>query len=164
MNGEKTEVHICEHCAQEKSEMFMFSGNAGFSINNLLAGLLNIEPTINEAKANTFVNNEVIQCEKCKMTFQQFAKVGRFGCSNCYRTFNEQLNPILKRLHSGNTAHIGKIPKRAGGQIHIRKEIDELKLKLKEQIANEEFEQAALIRDEIRALEKKVSEHREGEM
>ncbi|MBE4906638.1 UvrB/UvrC motif-containing protein [Bacillus luteolus] len=160
VNGEKTEVHICEHCAQEKSEMFMFSGN-GFSINNLLAGLLNIEPSISETKP--FINNEITQCPRCNMTFQQFAKVGRFGCSECYKAFNKHLTPILKRLHSGNTAHIGKIPKRAGGKIHIRKEIEELKQSLQEQIVNEEFEQAALLRDQIRALEKKVSEHREGE-
>src|SRR5690606_40848263 len=44
INGEKTEVHVCEHCAHEKSEMFMFPGTSGFSIDNLLAGLLQFEP------------------------------------------------------------------------------------------------------------------------
>lgn len=162
INGDKTEVHICEHCAQEKGEMFMFSGSTGFSIDNLLAGLLNIEP-IKSTKPNAFQQNEVLQCESCKMTFQQFAKVGRFGCSNCYHTFDKHLNPILKRLHSGNTNHIGKIPRRIGGTIHIRKEIDQLKQKLKEYISLEEFEKAAEVRDQIRSLEKGLSGQREGE-
>ncbi|MCH1626131.1 UvrB/UvrC motif-containing protein [Ferdinandcohnia quinoae] len=162
INGDKTEVHICEHCAQEKGEMFMFPGSAGFSIDNLLAGLLNIEP-IKGAKPNAFQQNEVLQCESCKMTFPQFAKVGRFGCSNCYQTFEKHLNPILKRLHSGNTNHTGKIPKRIGGTIHIRKEIDQLKQKLKEYISLEEFEKAAEVRDQVRSLEKSLSGHREGE-
>ena len=30
INGEKTEVHLCEKCAQEKGEMFMFNGGIGF--------------------------------------------------------------------------------------------------------------------------------------
>lgn len=107
INGEKTEVHICEHCAQEKSEMFMFPGTSGFSIDNLLAGLLQFEP-LTGSQQHAFQKNEVLQCENCKMTFQQFAKVGRFGCSQCYPTFEKQLTPILKRLHSGNTHHTGK--------------------------------------------------------
>jgi len=45
INGEKTEVHLCEKCAQEKGEMFIFNGESGFAFNNLLAGLLNIDPT-----------------------------------------------------------------------------------------------------------------------
>ncbi|MFS0865319.1 UvrB/UvrC motif-containing protein [Fredinandcohnia sp. 179-A 10B2 NHS] len=163
VNGEKTEVHLCEHCAQEKSEMFMFSGTSGFSIDNLLAGLLHIEP-LKGTKTNAFQQNEILQCENCKMTFPQFAKVGRFGCSNCYSTFEKQLTPILKRLHSGNTSHTGKIPKRIGGTFHIRKEIEQLKQKLKEYISQEEFEKAAETRDQVRALEKRVSGHGEGEV
>ncbi|MFC4323870.1 UvrB/UvrC motif-containing protein [Litchfieldia salsa] len=163
VNGDKTEVHICEHCAQDKGEMLMFSGNNGFSIHNLLAGLLNIEPQVSEPTKDAFQKNEVLQCEKCKMTFQQFAKVGRFGCSNCYKTFGDHLNPILKRVHSGNTTHNGKIPKRIGGSIHTRKQISELKAKLQEYISLEEFEKAAEIRDQVRALERNIGEHREGD-
>ncbi|WP_078543175.1 UvrB/UvrC motif-containing protein [Litchfieldia alkalitelluris] len=163
VNGDKTEVHICEHCAHEKSEMFMFSGNNGFSIHNLLAGLLNIEPAMAEPSKDTaFQKSEVIQCEKCKMTFSQFAKVGRFGCSNCYKTFGNQLNPILKRVHSGNTTHNGKIPKRIGGSIHLRKQISELKGSLQEFISLEEFEKAAEVRDQVRELERLLDENREG--
>ncbi|MCA1032731.1 UvrB/UvrC motif-containing protein [Bacillus timonensis] len=163
LNGEKTEIHICEHCAQEKGEMFMFPSSAGFSLSNLLAGLLNVEPMKGKSTENPFSNKEVVQCERCKMTFQQFAKVGRFGCSNCYKTFSNQLNPVLKRLHSGNTTHSGKIPKRIGGNIHLRKQIKLLKQNLKELISEEEFEKAAKIRDQIRSIEKNLSELGEGE-
>jgi len=161
INGDKTEVHICEHCAQDKSEMMMFSGNSGFSINNLLAGLLNIDPTKAEANQHTFPKNDILQCSKCKMTYQQFAKVGRFGCSNCYKTFGDQLNPILKRVHSGNTHHSGKIPKRIGGSIHLRKKVGELKQQLQKFILSEEFEKAAEVRDQIRELEKNLGGPRE---
>lgn len=107
----KTEVMICEKCAQEKGEMFMDAGGPGFSINNLLAGLLNMESNIQQTKANAFPKTEERRCPHCHRSYKEFVHIGKFGCAECYKTFNEQLNPILKRVHSGNTAHIGKIPK-----------------------------------------------------
>lgn len=162
INGEKAEFHLCEKCAQEKGEMFLIGGASGFSINNLLAGLLNMDYHFQQKKEDPFSPKEVLQCNQCSMTFQQFIKVGRFGCAKCYSTFRDQLKPILSRLHSGNGSHNGKIPKRIGGNIHIQKSIAELKHKLKTLILNEEFEKAAEIRDQVRALERKLNEAAEG--
>jgi protein arginine kinase activator len=162
INGEKTEIHLCEICAHEKGEIFLLNGAPGFSIHNLLAGLLNIEPKYPLSQQDAFKPQEVLQCKECSMTFPQFVKVGRFGCANCYETFRDHLNPILKRVHSGNTEHYGKIPKRIGGSFHIRKSVEELKETLKVLIAQEEFEKAAEVRDEIRSLESKMTEHLEG--
>lgn len=156
INGEKTEVNLCEKCAQEKGEMFMFTGGSGFTFNNLLAGLLNIDPTVQKQNQSTFHQEEVLQCNRCSMTFPQFIKVGRFGCAHCYETFKEQLPPVLRRLHSGNGTHSGKIPKRIGGGIQLKKQVENLKNELKELIQQEEFEKAANIRDEIRSLEKEI--------
>jgi protein arginine kinase activator len=158
VNGEKTEVHLCEHCAHDKGEMLMFDGSPGFSVNNLLAGLLNITPGLQQAQEAEFPKREVLQCDKCKMTFPQFVKVGRFGCSNCYETFEDHLNPILKRVHSGNIEHHGKVPERMGGTIHVKRKIANLRAELQQLINQEEFEKAAEIRDEIRSLEKKASD------
>lgn len=162
INGEKTEVHFCEKCAQEKGEMFMFTGGSGFTFNNLLAGLLNIDSTFQQPSQSAFRQEEVLQCEGCSMTFPQFVKLGRFGCAQCYDTFKDQLKPVLRRLHSGNWVHNGKIPKRIGGGIHLRKKIEELKSELRDSISNEEFEKAAEIRDEIRSLEKELIDSQEG--
>jgi protein arginine kinase activator len=156
VNGEKTEVHLCEQCAQDKGDKFMFDSSPGFSVNNLLAGLLNISPALKQAKTSEIPQQEILQCEKCNMTFQQFINVGRFGCSHCYETFQSQLDPILKRVHSGNVEHHGKVPERMGGAIHLKKRILKLRTDLQALIENEEFEQAAKIRDEIRSLEKEV--------
>ncbi|PLR77929.1 hypothetical protein CU633_08495 [Bacillus sp. V3-13] len=162
VNGEKTEVHLCEKCAQEKGDMFMFNSGSGFSINNLLAGLLNVEPAFPQSTKPQYDQDDIVQCENCKMTFPQFAKVGRFGCANCYDTFKEQLKPILRRLHSGNWSHNGKIPKRIGGSIQLRRKLDSLKQNLQELISKEEFEKAAQVRDEIRLVEKSMNEANKG--
>lgn len=162
INGEKTEIDLCEKCAQEKGEMFMVNGAPGFTFHNLLAGLLNFNSSFQPTQEDAFHQEEVLQCESCSMTFPQFVNLGRFGCSHCYETFKGQLKPILRRLHSGNCTHNGKIPKRVGGNIHLRKNIEGLKLRLKELITEEEFEKAAEIRDEIRSLEKRLEHGLEG--
>ncbi|MFS0784177.1 UvrB/UvrC motif-containing protein [Bacillus sp. 1P06AnD] len=164
INGEKKEVYLCDQCSQEKSEMFMLSGNPYFSLNSLLAGLLNIEPAYPNAQQNAFANSvDDIRCDHCQMSYKEFARIGRFGCSHCYTSFEKQLEPILKRLHGGNSTHVGKIPERIGGGISLRKRINHLKADLQESIQKEEFEKAAVIRDEIRALEKENGDSKEGE-
>lgn len=53
VNGEKTEVHICDKCAQNNSSIFIDSSK-GFSINNLLAGLLNMDSSVSASKQDVF--------------------------------------------------------------------------------------------------------------
>jgi protein arginine kinase activator len=153
VNGEKTEFHICEACAREKGEMIPGTPN-GFSIHNLLSGLLAFDPS---AAKDLGVKTIPLRCEQCGLTYAQFSKLGRFGCSSCYTHFSERLDPLIKRVH-GNTGHVGKVPKRTGGLIQYKREIELLKKELLYSIEHEEFEYAATVRDQIRELEKKLIE------
>ena len=91
-----------------------------------------------------------------------------FGCENCYKVFANKLDIVLKKLH-GNNRHVGKKliltpEKRVVTTRKKRKnKIDELKEKLQECIKNEEYEKAAIIRDEIKKLEAKENEIGRGE-
>lgn len=155
VNGEKSEFRICEHCAREKGESIQGTAN-GFSIHNLLSGLLDFD----QAGSASVLGKkpiQALQCERCGLTYSQFSKVGRFGCSDCYQQFSERLDPLFRRVH-GTTVHAGKIPKRSGGRIQYKREIGQLKTKLQQLIEQEEFEQAAELRDQIRELEKKISD------
>lgn len=150
VNGEKTEFHFCESCAREKGELIPGTAN-GFSIHNLLSGLLDFDPhNASAAKSQT-----ALRCEHCGLTYTQFSKIGRFGCSDCYRQFSDRLDPLFKRVH-GNVVHTGKIPKRVGGRLQYKKEIELLKKELQQRIEKEEFEQAAKVRDRIRELERSM--------
>ncbi|GGE21212.1 protein-arginine kinase activator protein [Marinithermofilum abyssi] len=155
INGEKTEFHLCEVCAQEKGEQ-MPGAEGGFSIHHLLSGLLNFDSHPQAGgQEQTGVKQETLRCPTCGLTYSQFSKIGRFGCSDCYQAFRERLGPLFRRVH-GHTAHRGKVPQRTGGQLKIQREIERLKSELNQRVANEEFEEAARLRDRIRALREKL--------
>ncbi|UCZ53342.1 UvrB/UvrC motif-containing protein [Bacillus shivajii] len=160
INGKKTEFHICDQCAKEKGDYI--PGSNSYSIHQLLSGLLDFEQPMTSSDSSISKNGHELSCKVCKMTYPQFAEIGRFGCAECYKTFGEKLTPIFKRIHSGNAVHGGKIPKRLGEDLHIHKEIEQLKSQMQGLIQKEEFEKAAEVRDQIRSLEKSLDEKKEG--
>lgn len=150
VNGQMTEFHLCESCAKEKGDFFTDHGS--FSIHQLLSSLMNMD---NLGVPNA-QGRQLIRCEHCGMTQQQFSKGGRFGCSQCYHYFRDYLDPLFRRIH-GSTTHAGKVPQKAGGHLRIKKQVEELKRQLQVYIQREEFEKAAEIRDRIRSLEKELN-------
>ncbi|WP_431188266.1 UvrB/UvrC motif-containing protein [Clostridiisalibacter paucivorans] len=148
INGKKTEVHLCDECAKKNKEI---NFNSPFSIHQFLAGLL--EGTQEEPFELNYLNE--IKCANCGMTFDRFKQIGKFGCPKCYHSFRDKSIPLIKGIH-GHDRHIGKVPKRAGDNIRIKKDIERLKLKLDDAIEREAFEQAAEIRDKIKMLESQL--------
>lgn len=163
-NGQKTAIHLCEQCAEQNGYTSFFpSSQSSFSFHDLLAGLLHGEQSMFEKQEDGYSDTQVLRCPTCNMTYQHFLNAGRFGCPSCFTTFEDPLQPLLKRLHGGHTQHCGKIPQRTGGNIYLKQELDELKHKLKHCVQKEEFEEAAQVRDQIRSIENQLSDHREEE-
>lgn len=154
INNQKTEKHLCEVCAQESGNELGLLFEPNFSFHNLLAGLLEGEAGIKKGALNSPAVDLKGKCPSCGLTFTDFRQIGRLGCSDCYAGFGSSLDPLLRRIH-GSTAHTGKVPKRAGGRIRVKKEIELLRKKLQEAVQREAYEEAAKIRDEIRAKERK---------
>lgn len=150
VNGEKTELHLCEQCAREKGEI-QFSIEPDFSIHQLLAGLLNYGGA-GETGLEPGLERQVV-CGVCGSTYEEFTRTGRLGCSHCYEEFEEQLEPVIRRVHGANT-HTGKAPQRAAKALRAKREVAALRSQLQAAVAREDFETAARLRDQIRALEK----------
>jgi protein arginine kinase activator len=149
INSQKIEGHFCEQCAQEISG-FQFNYEVHGIFNKFLTGLLGNE-------LNTQLNHQVHQqrCSKCELPFNLFMKNGKIGCSNCYNDFKEEMLDLLRRIHGSNN-HIGKIPKRAGVDIKLEREISQYRNEMQIAIKSEEFERAAELRDKIKSLEQKI--------
>lgn len=143
-NEKLTEFHLCKECAQKKEAFSMF---VPLSINDILASFLSIEKP-----AQSTDKKELTKCNTCGFDYNEFRKIGRLGCGDCYKSFRDQLLPLIKRVQGG-TSHTGKVTKRSGSNIRAQKRIEQLRTKLKRAIELEAYEEAAEIRDEIRKAE-----------
>ena len=148
MNGEKVDKQLCEHCAQKYGEL-VFTNSNNFSVNDFLHSLFS-----NNSPASQQQQSRV--CENCGMSYNDFTAGGKLGCSECYKCFDKKLVPLLRRIH-GSAEHSGKVPKRSGGKIELRKKIKEIRKELEAHILAEEYEMAAKLRDEIRTIEAQIA-------
>ncbi|HZJ84521.1 MAG TPA: UvrB/UvrC motif-containing protein [Syntrophomonadaceae bacterium] len=151
IQGEISEIHLCEECAAKKGAL-LFDVDNKFSIPNLLSNFFGYNYNI--AGSKTPSSSPV--CPNCNMKFSDIRRTGKLGCSECYTAFEQVLEPSLRRIH-GNSRHIGRIPLRGGGNVLLKRKINELKDKLQKAVVNEEYETAAEIRDEIKKLEKDLA-------
>ena len=147
INGDRVESNLCPACmAQHQKQL------PGIDFSNL-AGILNsiLEGRGAEESERQDAQFEDCVCEQCGMTYLEFQKCGMLGCANCYQAFRTPMTALLQRVH-GNTQHAGRVPGGVRSGTSIRMNIDRLREKLQKAVADEEYEQAAKLRDAIRAL------------
>ena len=97
------------------------------------------------------------RCPECGTTYEEFRKLGRFGCPTCYEAFAPHLVRLFKRIH-GAQAHTGKGPARQAQPQEIGEDLSQLKKKLREAVAEEAYERAAALRDRISSIDAKECE------
>lgn len=145
-NGVVREYNLCQNCAKE-------SGYTTSS--NPLAGML---ASMFGEFLNTGIPSNQVKCPVCSATFSDIAKSGKVGCAECYKTFESDLMPYLKRVHS-STKHVGVVPNKAPIMVVKKEEtIESLRMELNKLINEERYEDAAVIRDKIKELEGKTNE------
>ena len=131
-------VDLCEDCAKQKG----VKSDASFSLADLLLGA-------SQEIAQSAGGVEV-RCPGCGFTQADFKKAGRLGCAQCYATFAEGLESLLKSMHKG-IKHIGKVPVALRQGRDLSERLKHLQKKLDRAVTAEDFEQAAGLRDEIKA-------------
>ena len=145
-NGlEKSERFLCEQCANASFENDFSYPDDSFNIHQLLKSLSQ-QQSIQQKR-------RLKKCETCGSTLETIVQNGKFGCPDCYSTFEGQVPSIVTRVQAHQTEHVGRVPKKAQSHLKVKKQIDKLKGRLSELVETQEFEEAAVIRDEIRALE-----------
>jgi len=123
------ELNICEKCAREKG--------------------VDIKGREDSVVVKTGM------CPSCGLTFSDFKESRRFGCVECYKTFEEQLKAFLREIQLGIT-HKGKEPLRNSKVILMKKEILEMKKELENYVEDEKFEEAVKLRDKIESRKEEL--------
>ena len=141
-NDQVVEIHICQNCAQAKTEEV----GGQLNISYFLGGLSGISKPQDESKE--------IKCPFCGLSFSGFQKKGRLGCGQCYKVFRVQIIPLIKKIHS-SARHVGKTPLKESKKTISGNTLEEFKKSLIRAIQLEEYEEAARIRDKIKELEEK---------
>jgi protein arginine kinase activator len=147
VNNKLKKMDLCEDCAKQKN----IGINVQFSVADILKGLTEPQAEKKEEPSKT--------CPLCGLTFSAFRKTGKLGCGECYEAFSEELIPIIGDIHK-NTLHVGGRPAVARGvkslTSKMRDQINTLSGELETAIKNENYEQAAILRDKIKALQGKI--------
>lgn len=156
INGSSRSYSLCSDCAdemQESGELTLHKGFFGTSsigslTDGLFGGLFTIPDTVRTSRK---------LCPLCHASLESLKRSGRVGCPRCYDTFADELRGSIRAIH-GAVKHVGKSPKKREAaqapQAETNTHLDTLKVELKAAIAEENFEKAAALRDEIRAIEK----------
>lgn len=181
INGEKTEMFLCENCAEE------------IGIDNIDITIpMDFSSFISEFFDN-FGEQELLsalteskheKCNNCGLSYDEFVKTGKLGCIDCYDVFRDRIDLITKNIQ-GSSEHKGKRVGKSGSEITSNKlekfygedndknvnstqkisnqdvkekineneQIEILKMKLKKAVKEENYEDAAKIRDEIKKLQ-----------
>lgn len=143
VEGKMQKVNLCDSCSKAKD----VDDPTGFALADLLHGLGAAEQ-IERSPAT-------VKCPVCGFTQADFKKTGRLGCSACYDTFAEGLMSMLGNMHKG-TEHTGKVPAGLRAERALGNRIRGLKSDLERAVADEHYEEAASLRDEIRQIEEEV--------
>ncbi len=143
INGETTTRNLCRECVKKYQQ--------GGDISSLLAAILS---SMYKAKASGGKT-----CPQCGMTLEEFNSGGMFGCSECYRAFREELDPMLNRIQ-GRVQHAGRRPYMDPAAQAKAEKMNRIRRAMEAAVSEEAFEEAARLRDELKTLAESV--HAEG--
>ena len=176
INGVKKQMNLCESCARKLGIGDMSFKMPSIDFSNFLGGMFddNMADFI-----PSLIKPETLLCDKCGSSYEDFIDSGKFGCDECYNTFSSQIDALLKNIHGVNR-HVGrngrilekgedtqkqekteenkktiKNKKQVNSPTEIQNssEVEKLRERLKQEIKEERYEDAAKTRDEIKKLE-----------
>jgi protein arginine kinase activator len=138
VGGQRREFHLCLSCAQEAG-LIPPESPPNLALDKVVQSLVldHVGELVGEL-AN-------LACPECGTQFMTFRATGRLGCPNDYVVFAQGLLPVIQRVH-GATRHVGKVARsrpEAGRRLQLRS-------RLREAIAREDYETAARLRDQLR--------------
>ncbi len=141
VEAQVTQLHLCEKCAAAKG----IETTVAMPKHPLGDFLHAVQEQASPAAGDQ------VRCAYCQTSLRDFRASGRLGCAQCYTAFEGALRELLRRVH-GAARHRGREYEAPAFRSEVSA-LDELRERLQQAVASEEFEVAATLRDQIRALE-----------
>ena len=134
VNGQTTTKNLCRECVKK------------YKAADLQAILATVLSTMTD-KTQT----PDITCPQCGETYAEFQKTGILGCAECYHAFSKELTPLIVRVQ-GRAQHAGRRPPVSEEEQERMSQMEDLRRRMETAVAEENFEEAARLRDELRAM------------
>lgn len=153
VQGEVTELHLCEACAKERGllDPVTLSFNEKFFPENFQQQIENLLKKVEQdvSKLGLFHQEKEddtphMTCPICQFSLSNYRKTGRVGCPDCYRVFANHLDGHFADAPSASQSTIQASP-----QLQIKK----LEHQMAKAIETEDYETAASLRDQIKTLQ-----------
>lgn len=152
-HGEEAHVKVCAECP--------------FHPSNVKDVLIPCNPMqlLEMAVQQQLVDANTIHCGACGLSMMELQATGKLGCEHCYQYFHDVLTELILPKAHGAVAHKGKTPKiglKMDGMANIKTDkvdfadvIELLERKLNAAVAEERYENAAIVRDIIKQVKEK---------
>lgn len=142
-DDEVTHLQLCGDCADDNdSEASQEPMDSVSKILSSLEGSSSEDSTV---------------CSNCGMTLQEFRNIGRVGCPDCYSAFEDHIEKIIHRVH-GADQHVESGQEETGlEKVSDRQKKQILEKRLQERVEEENYEEAAELRDRIEELEEQLN-------
>ena len=166
INGVEKQMNLCEECSKKLGIANEMSFNMPIDFSSFWGGFF--EDFETPSLLNLVSGGSELKCKGCNNSFEDILETGKFGCQECYETFESEIDELLNRIQ-GKNRHVGRLG--SGEKIRVdnnndinektenknpeRNKLEELKAKLKDLIKEENYEEAAKVRDEIKEIENK---------
>ncbi len=145
--AEFTDVQIKNGVHTTKNYCKLHAAEAGFSV-----AQVDLSVVLNMPSSKLPSTQNELRCPDCGMSIAQYKETSLLGCPTCYETFADQLKHIIANVQDNHTQHIGRAPTSESVDVSRHLEVRRLLKQLDKAVTQEKYEQAADIRDKIRAL------------
>jgi protein arginine kinase activator len=143
IDGKVTDLNVCPDCLSRLQH-----GASGFE----LAGSAPTPRRLPMSREAQEAVAPALVCRSCGTELQRVLRANRVGCRLCYDTFADALEPVLRGVH-GAMRHRGKVPHVDDRREQVRAQLQTKRALLRSILKMEKYEEAATLRDEIKALE-----------
>ena len=171
VNGKTTSAALCRACAA-KLGIGGLGLLSGLDLLGMLGGSQKTPRENAPAPTESAENRQPSKrCSACGRSFDEIAASGRVGCAVCYKSFASELGGTITGIH-GIASYVGRRP---GGREPLVEPLEDiikepvteksetgevdLRQKLLDAVRDENYEEAARLRDLIRAHENEAKEN-----